>query len=749
MKRFIIIITAAFAVLFAVYQAYYSLGWYVAAQQVEVSSFVRVRGKEIYMDGAKGEQVFEIKGVNLGSGYPGEWATDYAIGEETYARWLGQIQELGANTVRVCQVQGAAFYRAFFSYNQARMQAGKAPLYLIQGVDMSDYHLNCSQDAFSKEIYQKFLSDCRDMVDVIHGKKNLTLGRDATAGSGVYRADISDWVIGYIIGKEWKTGLVAATDLAHEELGSYEGIYLKTTAEASPFEQFLAQAGDALISYETKKYKTQRLLAFSNGEQTDPFQYPAVVSMYLNKTAYVDVEHIQTTEAFLSGQFAAYHTYPYDTNALSLIKRAEELDTRTQRQMQTDVSYLNTCYRLSKERAPKITDYVSVFGLEEEAAWRAYLSALNAYHTMPVLIAEFGISTGRGTARAYLGHDAANVSEQQQGEALIDCCEDISAAGCAGCCVYEWSDEWYLRSWNTMYAVDLRRTPYWSDMQTCAQHFGLLAFDTGEERSVCYVDGDISEWTDEDIVYKKNHLGLSLKYDEAYLYLMIQKEGYDFAKDTLYVPIDLTPKSGSSYCEGVGLRFDRAVDFLLTIHGKKGSKLQVQEYYEALRSTYAEHVYGFDTYTTYHTPDVASPVFQDIRLILQTEANLYYTEDLPSSETFLSGALHYGNGNPTAADFDSLADFCASGDCVEVRLPWQLLNFSDPSQMQIHGDYYDGITYGVDYLSIQELYAGAADGSGKTERIALSPVELKGWGNDPQFHERLKPAYAALQEYWR
>ena len=41
-----------------------------------------------------------------------------------------------------------------------------------------------------------------------------------------------------------------------------------------------------------------------------------------------------------------------------------------------------------------------------------------------------------------------------------------------------------------MYAVNLTRTPYWSDYQTNEQYFGLLSFDPGREESMCYVDGD-------------------------------------------------------------------------------------------------------------------------------------------------------------------------------------------------------------------------------------------------------------------
>ena len=66
--------------------------------------------------------------------------------------------------------------------------------------------------------------------------------------------------------------------------------------------------------------------------------------------------------------------------------------------------------------------------------------------------------------------------------------------------------------------VDLDNTPYWSDYQTNEQYFGLLAFDPGEEESVCYVDGDASEWTQEDVVLETGQGTLSMKYDEKFLY---------------------------------------------------------------------------------------------------------------------------------------------------------------------------------------------------------------------------------------
>lgn len=373
---------------------------------------------------------------------------------------------------------------------------------------------------------------------------------------------------------------------------------------------------------------------------------------------------------------------------------------------------------------------------------------LTAHHTMPVVISEFGVSTGRGMAHRDIntGRDQGNMSEQEQGQALIDCWEDIQAAGCAGGCVFSWQDEWVKRTWNTMYAVDLKRTPYWSDYQTNEQYFGLMSFDPGEETSVCYVDGDISEWAEEDVVVQQNGMSVSMKYDEKFVYFLIHKEGLDFEGETLYLPIDTTQKTGSSYCQNHGLLFDRAADFLLVINGRSNSRLQVQERYESLRSNYAWEVSGFDTCIQENQPEVDSPLFVNIDMILEMETVSSYQEGLIEAETFETGLLTYGNANPSSPAFNSLADFIHSGDYIEVKLPWQILNFADPSRMEIHDDYYDG-SYGVAYLRIDQLYVGIGTGE-ETGRIHLEPLALEGWGNDVTYHERLKSSYDMLKELW-
>ena len=482
----------------------------------------------------------------------------------------------------------------------------------------------------------------------------------------------------------------------------------------------LARVGDAVIEYETKRYGQQRLIAFSNWPTTDPFKYPDNIKNFFMKCAFVDVENLKTTELVKTGHYASYHVYPYYPDYLSFS------DDWTQFGIGEKGKYFDAHGRLN--------------------TYKAYLTMLTNHHSVPVVISEFGVSTGRGMAQRdrNTNRNQGNTAEHEQGQALIDCWNDIKQSGCNGGCIFTWQDEWFKRTWNTMYAVDLKRTPYWSDYQTNEQYFGLLSFDPGNEKSVCYVDGDVSEWTEEDKVIKGS-CELSLKYDEKFVYFLVKKESFNFKNETLYIPLDVTPKSGSNYCSNYGLKFDRDCDFVFVVNGIDNSRILVQERYEALRSTYSQNVDNYDTYTSGNVPDKNSAKFVPVNMILQTATALIYNDNTATAEIYETGKLLYGNANPKSEEFNSLADFYANGDYIEIKIPWQILNFADPSRMEIHDDYYDG-NYGVEYINIDKIYAGIGIGN---ERIELSEINLKGWGNKVTYHERLKSSYYIMQDLWK
>ncbi len=753
LRKFIVISTILIVLGYYLYSAYYDYGFYVSlAPDSEPVTFTKVSGKDILLDRGEGYEPFEIKGVDLGSGKPGEWSTDFAITEEEYTRWFGQIKAMGANTVRIYTVQQDIFYNAFYEFNKKLTDGGEEPLFLIQGVWLNDYIQFSHLDAFSKEFKKRFITDAKAMVDVIHGNRRLSIGRLASAGSGTYSRDISQWVIGYILGVEWEPETVVYTNQINREKRGYSGEYFFTSADANPFEVMLAEVCDKVVEFETEKYGTQRLVAFSNWPTTDPFIYPPVSDLLLEKTAFVDAEHVISTDKLISGHFASYHIYPYFPDYLAEIKRFRTDDAGEADNLVEDFEYQNKFYRHSLLKAPNIEDYIRegdyTDGEGKFNSYRPYLSALNRYHGIPVVISEFGVSTGRGIAQLerYGSRNQGHMSEKEQGIAIVECYEDIKAAGCAGSCIFSWQDEWFKRTWNTMYAINMKRNPYWSDYQTNEQYFGLLSFDPGKEKSVAYIDGDVSEWSETDKVISNETGSVSLKYDERFLYLLVTKEDLSLGKDKLYIPFDITPKSGTLYAEEFGLKFERPCDFILCVGGRDNTRIKVHERYEALRSTYSEFTHGINTYDKENVPDIDSPKFVDINLILKTDDNRFRSELNPEPILFNTGKLKYGNSNPEDKDFDSLADFIARGDNMEIRIAWELLNFSDPSRMEIHDDYYAD-NYGVKYIYIKELFVGLTADSGG-ERLRLEKFPLNGWKNNVTYHERLKDSYYKVRDMW-
>ena len=303
MKKFIILITSILITLFLIFLSIYVFGFYINTNK-KVSSFTSNDSESIYVNGEK----FNIKGVNLGSGIPGYFATDFQIDKKTYKRWFKQIQDMGANTIRVDTILNPEFYDAFYEYNKNN----KNPLYLLHGVWVDDYILNSKNDATAFK--DDLLEDSKVVIDIIHGRKYLY--KNDKYSSGLYTKNISKWVLGYIIGVEWEDITVSYTDNTYDNY-KYEGKYLSTKENTTPFVNMLAYIGDNVISYESEKYGNQRLIAFSNWPTTDPFDYDEKITNFFKKCAKVDVEQIEFNDSFIGGTFASYHVYPYYPDYLS------------------------------------------------------------------------------------------------------------------------------------------------------------------------------------------------------------------------------------------------------------------------------------------------------------------------------------------------------------------------------------------------------------------------------------------------
>ncbi len=716
MKKFTITVSVILAIVLVVrYLIVYENFYIDINPDAPIDVLYSTDEQYIYDNTGQYPKAITLQGVILDSSLPGHYTTDYAPTGNDYREWLKLIADMGANTVTVDSIMDSEFYEALSLHNETY----DSPLYLIQSIMVEDYNANNADDFYY--MYDDMLEDVHRVVDVIHGRDTFAIGR--MDSGGVYNIDVSQWTLGYIVGSNWTPYTMAYTDNKIDLPTSYEGEFFSTAPEASRTEVFIADIMDALMSYETKRYKTQRLVTFNSSYSTDPLEYTRTVQIQLEKIVQMDIDHIIPSDKVQSGMFAGY------------IMRAG---------MEDFLSCLSD---------NDIIEYIDIISqVNPESIYGGYVHFLNLKHDIPVVVTSYGHSTARVVDSISYGDD--RLTEQEQGQALVSNYYEFMGDGSQGAIIANWQDNWSRTTWNTRFAVDELREIYWFDTQTKDQCNGILSFDTNDG-DICYVDGDISEWAGTTPVVDTSHFSLSARYDEGYLYLLAQ--GEDIVNTPIAIPIDVTPKTGSFTVtsDEYDLRLSHAADFVVLMDGLYNSRMIVQERYEAARANFEEEISDTNPYV--YKPNPTENEFVDIRVVankaLDPNIDLSsYSSDLDALrreflllDVFLTGEMEHGNANPTAFSYNSLADYCFGQDAIEIRIPWQLLNFSDPSEMKIHDDYYP--IYGVQEIGIDGINIGitSAHRDGRTQ---MEFLELKGWGNDVSYTPRLKESYEIIQNAW-
>ena len=186
--------------------------------------------------------------------------------------------------------------------------------------------------------------------------------------------------------------------------------------------------------------------------------------------------------------------------------------------------------------------------------------------------------------------------------------------------------------------------------------------------------------------------------------------------------------------------------FVYPHDGTDNSRIVVQKRYEVMRAMFMQETEDQDPYLDIPEPAIPRSFNTLTWCCRLPDAPADRQLASPAQEAYETGELRHGNANPDSEDFDSLADFMFTEDGVEIRIPWQLLNFANPSEMMIHDDYYEN--FGVEYIHIDEMYVGMAAGNATEYRIPMASLPLEGWGKTVTYHERLKESYYILQEYW-
>lgn len=346
-------------------------------------------------------------------------------------------------------------------------------------------------------------------------------------------------MLGYVLGVEWPPKVVAATDEVNEGIGDYDGEYVRTEG-ATPFERWLAERLDGTAAYEDDRYGDRRPLSFTNWPTTDHLEHPAEPQDDEDAVS-VTADHHWTTDAFDRGLFATYHVYPYYPDFLNY-----------------EVEYV---------------EYVTETG--ERSSYRGYLEDIVGANDHPVLVGEFGVPASRGKTHTHVyGFDQGGHTEREQGEMNVALYEHIVDAGTLGGLVFTWQDEWFKRTWNTMDYMNPDRRPFWSDVQTCEQMFGVLGFDPGEEPGIT-LSGTPAEWAG----------ATALDDDPDTSPLVAIEDGHDGARTLT----GLEAAADERYLH-LRLGTDRGVDFAVHLAGPERSRVVVDSYYDVFYYLYGERL---------------------------------------------------------------------------------------------------------------------------------------------------------------
>lgn len=522
-------------------------------------------------------------GANLGATVPGHSPGELAPTREDYDRWLEGMRALGVRVVRVYTILRPRFYEALAAHNRRHP---RTPLYFIQGVWIPEEEFLRTQNAYDARVTAEFDREIADAVAVVHGDATLKARRGHA--SGRYRTDVSRWLLAWSPGVEWDPDAVVNTDAVNAGAPAHAGRYIESVPGATPMESWIAARLDHLATLEARR-GWSRPVTFTNWLTVDPLEHPLEPLDAEDKVS-VDATHLRATTAWPAGFFASYHAYPYYPDFLRL-----EYDGG------------------------------------RPSPYAAYLRQLRAHHAgQAVMVTEFGVPSGLGAAhRGPQGRDQGDHDEREAARIDASMLREIQQEGYTGGILFEWTDEWFKRTWNTQdLAQPVDRRALWHNVLTNETQFGVVATEPGRKPLVT-IDGRTKEWG-----------RATIKHDAAYLYLRARTPGT--------ISIDVRPGGGP--------------DLRVVLGPGRKARFEQPNAADPIPS-----VFGVGQ----RSEPWVSP-----RLILSRPLTIPTTGQPLPPEFLDLGTARWGG-----SDVRRLV--AGSGRDVELRIPWMLLGFADPSSRRV------------------------------------------------------------------
>ncbi len=590
---------------------------------------------------ASGE-VDYLTGVNVGATVPGHAPGELAVDRPTWVRWFELIARTGVHAVRVYTILPPHFYEELLAFNEANPDR---PLYLVHGVWIPEEEFLSSRDLWSDEVVQRMEADVSAAVAVVHGQ--ATLPPRPGFASGTYRADVSPWLVSWALGVELDPAATLASDRHNAGRPAHAGTYVRSTADASPTETWLARMLDLLAGQEAARGRTMPL-TFTNWPTTDPLVHPGE-PLPEEDLVGIDAEHVVTTDAWPGGRYASFHAYPYYPDFQRYEYATFELDG-------------------------------------EVDPYAGYLAALREHHaSQPVVVLETGVPSSIGSAHAGpLGRDQGGHTEPEAMAHLTDLVDVVDRSGWSGTFLFAWADEWFKHTWNTAdRELPADRRAMWHNALTNESYFGLLAVEPGADGRVVTIDGTGRAFapTTTQAIHEGTGPVAEVRaiHDAERLYLRVLLEGSPWEDGRgVTIAFDAVPGEGGGPLPSTSTTVADA-DVLLTLADGEARLLA-----RASLDLDTRRLGGLAGYPPADPADLrpGSGAWVPVRQLVNRPMHLPATGARAPAEWHEVNPLVRGTTDPTATAFDAHATWHAGPGVVELALPWGMLGFADPSSRQ-------------------------------------------------------------------
>jgi hypothetical protein len=511
-----------------------------------------------------------------------------------------------------------------------------------------------------------------------------------------------------------------------------------------------------MLAHEADGYNALRPIAYTSWPTLDPLRHPTEATIaeeaewrrrsgrkseakkveYENDAIGVDPSLVEPTPSNQAGWFASYHAYPYYPDFLSL-----------------DPGY-------RKALSP-----------EGPSSYFGYLQELVAHHaTIPTVIAEYGVPSSRGNAHIqWQGWDHGGHDELTMAAINARLTREIRGSGAAGSILFAWIDEWFKKNWAVIeYEIPLDHTRLWHNVMDAEQHYGIMGMYAGDARTAPRLGGKPETWRALPAVQQSANSSragprrIRAGSDESFFYLAVELPSGRFPWDLQGIQLAIDtymPKVGQHRLPDTGVRSDIGFEFLIDLAGPGRATLKVIPDYNRHDSRVDART--GDDFGRFSRRPVITRKRDDGRFdslfVITNRARFGRDGTFYPAQGYDRGKLVHGTHATT-----TLADWYLDQrtGLLQLRIPWDLLNVTDPSSRTLLFDRSTSGDFGT--ASAKKFHVGVVVywkrggvvgalpelRQGTWRAAAFTPWRWSGW-TMPRYHSRLKPVYDSLKRLWQ